>query len=535
MQGSRRRALAWAGAAAIAAGVAVGTTATAMGDKGGRNDAPPAFAPIGTYATGIAGGTSGETSAFADGRLYVTNSTGNSLDVVDARDPSTPVLRTRVDLSPYGAGPNSVDVHGGLVAVAVESDPKTDPGTVVFLRRDGSFVTSVTVGALPDMLTFSDDGRTLLVANEGEPSGYGEADSVDPEGTISIIDTSRITARTAPAVRTVGFTAFDEGARRNAELPEGIRLNGPGARVSQDLEPEYIALSENGRTANVTLQEANAVAVIDVRQGRVREIVSLGTKDHSVAGSGLDPSDRDDGIAIGTWPVRGLYMPDTIASFRVKGRDYLITANEGDARDWPGFVDEARIKDLTLDPTAFPDAEALQADAALGRLNVSATDGIAANGEHEALYSYGARSTTIWRADGRQVWDSGDAIEQRVATEAPEAFNADNEGNDPDNRSDNKGPEPEGVTTGRIGSRTYAFVGLERVGGFMVFDVSDPGSPELLQWANNRDYAADPVGPDSGPEVLRFVEAGDSPTRRPLVIVSNEVTGTVTFYEGSRL
>ncbi len=538
MRAVRRRALAWAGAAALAAGVAAGTTATAVGGKGGPPERAPQFTAIGSYATGlIAPGsedTAGETSAFERGRLYVTNSTGNSLDVVDASDPAAPSLLRRVDLSPYGAGPNSVDVHGGLVAVAMEADPTTDPGTVVLLRRDGSLVTTVGVGALPDMLTFSPDGRHLLVANEGEPSGYGAPDSVDPEGSVSIIDVTRVSATRAPSVRTVRFTDFDEGGPRHGELPEGVRLNGPGASVSQDLEPEYVAVSEDGRTAHVTLQEANAVAVIDVRRAAVRAIVALGTKDHSIAGNGLDPSDRDGGIAIGTWPVRGLYMPDAIAAFRVKGRDYLITANEGDARDWPGFVDEARVKDLTLDPAAFPGAAALQADAALGRLTVSATDGVGADGEHEALYAYGARSATIWSADGARVWDSGDALEQRVAAERPGAFNADNAGNARDNRSDNKGPEPEGVATGRIGSRTYAFVGMERVGGFMVFDVSDPRAPALQQWANNRDYAADPVGPDSGPEVLRFVDAAGSPTRRPLVIVSNETTGTVTFYEASR-
>ncbi len=516
-------------ASAAVLALAAGAGATALATSGGTpQPTGPQFTELGTYATGITDGTSGETSSYSRGTLYVTNSTGNSLDVVDAGDPAAPSLVTRVDLSPWGAGPNSVAVHGDLVAVAVEADPKTDPGHVVFLRRDGSFVKAVRVGALPDMLTFTPDGRKVLVANEGEPSGYGVPGTADPEGSVSVLDVSRL-AKGHVTVRTAGFRAFNAGRPRHGELPRGIRLNGPGARVANDLEPEYITLSEDGRTAYVTLQEANSIAEVNVSTAVVKRIRALGTKDHSVAGFGLDPSDEDGGIHIGTWPVRGLYMPDAVASFRVRGKDYLITANEGDARDWDGFADEVRVEDLTLDPTAFPDAAGLQAEAALGRLNVSATDGLGADGEHEALYSFGARSATIWTTGGKRVWDSGDGIEQHIAAVAPEAFNANNEENGADDRSDNKGPEPEGVAVGTIRGRTYAFVGLERPGGFIVFDVTDPTAPALLQWVTNRDHTADPVGPDSGPEVLQFVEKG--PNGKPLVIVSNEITGTVTFYE----
>lgn len=523
------RALAWGAAAVLATGAAAG--AVALAGPGGPQD--PRFDPIGTYSTGI-GLDSAETTAFAKGRLYVTNSEGNTLDVVDASDPAAPTLLNRIDLSPYGAAPNSVDVSGGLVAVAMESDPKTDPGRVAFFRRDGGFITTVAAGALPDMLTFTKGGRELLVANEGEPSGYGPGES-DPEGTISIITTAGLSAQRPPRVRTIDFRAFDEGGPRHDELPADLRLNGPGARVSQDLEPEYITVSQDGRTAWVSLQEANALAQLDLHRARVTAIRSLGYKDHSVEGAGLDPSDRDGAIAIAPWPVRGLYMPDAIASFRVKGRDYVITANEGDARDLPGFADEARLGsgDVVLDPTAFPNAAALKDNAALGRLTISTTDGRGEDGEFEAIYSFGARSAAIWRGDGRLVWDSGDQMERRVAAEQPEHFNSNHEENNFDNRSDNKGPEPEGVAVGTIRGRTYAFVGLERQGGVMVFDVSRPDDARLIQWANNRDYAADPVGPDSGPEIIRFVPANDSPTRRPLVIVANEVSGTVTFYESS--
>jgi hypothetical protein len=358
---------------------------------------------------------------------------------------------------------------------------------------------------------------------------------------VTIIDVTTIGTKGAkkggPRVRTVDFRAFNEGAPRHDELPEGIRLNGPGATVAQDVEPEYVTVSRDGRTAHVVLQEANSVAEINLRTAKVTRIFALGWKDHSVAGAGLDASNEDGAINIATWPVRGLYMPDGMAAFRVRGRDYLITANEGDGRDYDSFSDETKVEDIDLDPAVFTGGldQTLKQPENLGPLTIT-TDGLnEATGLYEAIYAYGARSASIWSArTGELVWDSGDQMEQRVAAEQPANFNANNTSNRFDNRSDNKGPEPEGVATGTIRGRTYAFVGLERIGGFMVFDVSDPEAPVLTQWANNRDYEADPVGPDSGPEIVSFVSAGDSPTRRPLVIVSNEVTGTVTFYEGSR-
>jgi hypothetical protein len=416
------------------------------------------------------------------------------------------------------------------VAVAVEANPKTSPGAVVFFRPGGEFVASVPVGALPDMLAFTADGKTLAVANEGEPSGYGQPGTSDPEGSVSLIDTKEHRkARWAPTARSVSFSAFNAGGPRSAELPAGIRLNGPGASVAQDIEPEYLTFSKDDRTAYATLQENNALAVIDIREARVIKLVPLGTKDHSVPGNGIDASDRDSAVNIRSWPVKGLYMPDAIARFTIKGDSYLITANEGDARDWPGFVDEARVSSLTL---GTPELVALQANANLGRLNVSRTDGRNAAGQYTQLFAFGGRSATIWNAEtGTVVSDTGDLSERTIAATPAAVFNASNDDNAFDSRSDNKGPEPEGVTTGSIGNRTLAFVGLERAGGFIVLDVTSPASPTFLQWANNRDYTTLPAGPDSGPEVLRFVDAKQSPGGRPTVIVANEVSGTVTFYE----
>lgn len=492
----------------------------------------PAFSPIGSYATGL-GAESAEIAAYDRGRMFVTNSASRSLDIVDLAQPSEPVLIRRIDLSGYGGAVTSVDAKNGIVAVAVPAEPETDPGTVLILDRDGKLLDRATVGALPDMLTFAADGIRLLVANEGQPS---QDYAVDPEGSVSVLWVwpfkpfqGRILLQ-----RTIGFRDFDAGRPRHAELPEGVRITGPAASVSQDLEPEYISVAPDLRSAFVTLQENNAIAVIDLLRLRVRSIQALGTKDHSTQGNGLDPSDRDSAIAIQPWPVRGMYQPDGIAAFWSARGLHYVTANEGDARDYDAFAEEVRVgsSSYVLDPTAFPDAAALKANARLGRLTVSNASGdLDGDGDFDEIHLFGARSFSIHAADGRRVYDSGDALEQLTAAALPANFNSNNDENDFDSRSDNKGPEPEGVTVGRIGARTYAFLGLERIGGVAIYDVTDPLSPSFVQYTDNRDFSGASVGPDSGPEGLRFVDAASGPTGRPLLIVSNEISGTVTVYE----
>jgi DNA-binding beta-propeller fold protein YncE len=423
---------------------------------------------------------------------------------------------------------NSVAVHDGLVALAVEAPVKTSPGSVALYRAgDLQRLGSVAVGALPDMLTFTPDGRTVIVANEGEPN---DAYTTDPEGSISLVD---VRNPSAPTVRTAGFGAFNGQA---AQLrAAGVRIYGPNASVAQDLEPEYVTVSENGRTAWVTLQENNALAVVDVASAAVTDILPLGYKNHNAAGSGMDASDRDGAggtasISIRAWPVLGMYQPDAIASYRVNGTTYLVTANEGDARDWAGLREEARVSTLTLNPGTFTDAlcgGACNAAARLGRLNVTNQTGRnAATGQFDALYAFGARSFSIWTQDGELVWDSGDELEQRTTALPNVAFNASNTGNALDDRSDNKGPEPEGVVVARFGRKTFAFIGLERTGGVMVYDVTSPTGPSFVTYVSSREGA----GGDLGPEGLAFVSADDSPTGEPLLIVGNEVSGTTAIY-----
>lgn len=897
------------------------------------------FELFGRYDTGLAvvgENTSGETAALRGNRLFVTNATDVSLDIVDVSKPGSPNLIKRVPLSMYGSSVTSVDVSSrNLVAVAVVGFTKTDPGTVVFLSRQGDVMRTATVGALPDMVTFTPDGGRLLVANEGEPDCYG-AGCVDPEGSVSIVDV--LPLKHQLPVKTVRFT--------DVVIPDGVRIFGPNATPAQDLEPEYISVSKDGETAWVTLQENNAIAEIDLDKAKVKAIRPLGYKDFNAAATtettvlkhppsigvaggktlflggfsglfyegrtksgklkfvthtdrgpngeptgvrrpfllpdftpeivrmqlnprngklritqriplrgpdgallsglpntaipgngntpyndeipvdlfdnvlpldplggdfegivvdaqghfwmcdeyrpaiyrfdangvmverfvpagtaaaagaapgtfgiealpavlaqrrqnrgfegmalqngklyafvqsparnpaslsngtlnglqnvrvvefdpvtyatrqflyvmdnplpmgaddtradkigdvaalpgggllvverdddaidsddpatitkkvyatsltgataltpdldilyningvtksldqmstaelatvgvaplakvlhvdlaaagydkvekveglavidadtiavindndfgvagisidtatgtfeylpdytpepivlgivdtpGLDASDRDNVINIRKWPVYGMYQPDAMANFRVGHKTYLVTANEGDARDYDGFSEESRARAIRNQYPALPE---LADDRQLGRLTVTTA---VPGGDLSRPYVFGARSFSIWNAaTGALVWDSGSELEARTASALPGFFNADNEEDNFDNRSDNKGPEPEGVAVGEVDGRTYAFVGLERIGGVMVYDVSDPRAPEFVEYLTTRSFGGETLGPDAGPEVLRFVDRHASPTGKPMLVVAHEITGTVTMW-----
>ncbi|MBU3748254.1 MAG: alkaline phosphatase [Burkholderiaceae bacterium] len=484
-----------------------------------------------------------EITAFdaASKRLFVVNGANGTVDVLDLSQPTAPKLVATINVGSMGAGVNSVAVHEGLVALAIEANPKTSAGKVAFYQAsDLKLLHTVTVGALPDMLAFTPDGQYVVVANEGEPNSYGLADSVDPEGSVSIIKVNR---GATPTVATADFKAYigKEDELRKA----GVRLYGPGANAAQDIEPEYVAISEDGKTAFVTLQENNAIAIVDIVSAKVTAIKALGYKDHSLAGMGLDASDEDGGtntnsgtaaIKILQRPVRGLYLPDGIASFSVNGQTYLVTANEGDARaDWPGFNEETRVRahcDKGLDPSVFSDAANLIFDSNLGRLRITSTPNGGTTGKNAAglcteLYAFGARSFSIWDSNLNRVYDSGDQFEQRTIALPNVLFNASNDNNTLDARSPNKGPEPEGIVVGRFGSKQFAFIGLERVGGVMVYDITDPKAAKFVTYYNTRNGA---VG-DRGPEGILLIPAYASPNGKPLLVLGNETSGSTAILQ----
>ena len=905
-------------------------------------EATLSLVPIGTWRTGIFDGSAAEAVAFdaASARAFITNVATSSLDILDLSDPSAPELLRSLEITPWGETPRSVDVHGGLVAVAIEASKKTDPGLVLFLDVDGNELATVQVGALPDMLSFTPDGSKVVVANEGEPN---DEYTNDPEGSVSIINLANgAAALTQDDVVQADFAAFNDMA-----LDPSIRIYGPGATVAQDLEPESVAISPDSSTAWVTLQENNALARVDLEAGRVSALLPLGYKDHSrpfvlgmqnyqiddlpivgetaagqairlggfsglwfdgidpqsgellflthtdrgpntvaldvnddgveerpfalpdfqprvvglaldattgvlsiqgeilltradetplsglpnlpgeegaanadepavdlsgnalppdplgadlegivrapdgtgfwmvdeyrpalyyfdedgrlierfipkglnkkdgpiVAGvealpevlgqrrtnrgfeaaalegdilyaflqspldnpdrgndangkrstlvriiafdtvnlrtvgqylyrldggevdkigdalalgdgeflvlerddvlgaegrkfiyrislngatnledhkdeipigpneglelqsdaglaaagirpvrkqlfvdltaagydfadkpegmmlidektiavindddfampgsfdpttgtlaanpgavpsvlsvislksTALDVSDRDEEIHLAYQPLLGMFQPDGIAAYTAQGATWLVSANEGEARDFQGYSEQARVADLVLDLEDFPDAGALIRNQALGRLHTTTagtdTDG---DGLADRLLIPGARSFSIWDADGRLIWDSGDDFERLLAELLPEHFNADSDSESGDSRSDDKGPEPEGVAVGQVGDASFVFIALERIGGVMVYDVSDPYAPVFVSYHTTRDFAGEAetgTAGDLAPEGLRFISANESPSGEPLLLVANEMSGTLTVF-----
>lgn len=476
------------------------------------------------YITGL--GTGGaEISAYDPGtrRLFVINGVNNTLSIVNLANPAAPALVGNVSLAAYGAFGNSVAVHNGLVAVAVQAAIPQNPGRVGFLDTNGAHLGDVAVGSLPDMVTFTPGGLKVLVANEGEPNG---AYTVDPEGTVSIIDLAGGVG--LATVSTVSFVDFNVGGPRHAELPAAVRIYGPGATVAKDLEPEFITTSADGLTAWVGLQENNAIAVIDVATATVIRIDALGFKDWNVPGITLDPSDQNGGINRNNWPVVGMYQPDALASFVVGGTPYILSANEGDARDYSGFAEEIRVSSgsYPLDPAIFPNAATLKLPTNMGRLTVTRSGGnLDADADYERIQTLGGRSFSIWNGTtGALVYDSGDDFEQITATAVPAIFNSNGDAGTFDTRSDNKGPEPESVTTGSFFGRTFAFVGLERTGGVMVYEITDPLAPSFVLYEPNAAGALAPEG-------LVFIPGAQGPDGRALLVSSNEVSGTVSIYE----
>lgn len=485
---------------------------------------------VGTYATGVFDESATEIVAYdpATQRLFSTNSDAGSVDIIDVSDVTNPTLVTQVDLTTVGDGATSVAIYDGIVAVSVPNATGTEAGFVVFMDTDGNISSQVTVGVLPDMLTFTPDGMKVLTANEGEPN---DEYTIDPEGSVSIIDVSGGVATLADSnVTNITFTAYNDST-----LDPSVRIFGPGATVAQDLEPEFITLSADSKTAYVACQENNALVVIDVEAGTLSGVVGLGFKDHSLDCNGLDASNRDTLIEIRTWPTLGMYQPDAIKSYTVGGETYIISANEGDARDYDGYSEETRVEDLTLDSVAYPNAAFLQAEENLGRLRTTdATGDTDGDGDIDQIYSYGARSFSIWDASGSLVWDSGEDFEQIVAALQPEVFNSSNDETGFKDRSDDKGPEPEAVEIAMLNDNIYAFIGLERHGGIMVYNVSNPMAPVFEQYINNRNFDADPESPeagDLGPESILYISADSSPNGMPLLAVANEVSGTVTLFE----
>jgi len=465
-------------------------------------------------------------------RIFVANSIGGKLDIINFSNPAAMSLISSIDITPYG-NINSVAVKNGIVACAIENSIPELNGSVVFFNTSGVYQNSVTVGALPDMITFNNSGTRVLTANEGQPN---TTYTIDPEGSVSIINISGgIAALTSTNVTTALFTAF------NSQLAtlkaSGVRIYGPSATVAQDMEPEYITISENDSIAYVVLQENNAIAYVNLTTNSITAIKALGFKNHNTLANAIDATNIGSNVNIANWPIKGMYLPDGLSRFTVGGTDYLITANEGDARADYGAAnnEETTIGAATysLDPTAFPYASVMKSNANLGKLKctnkLGDTDG---DGDFDEIYTFGGRSFSIWNATtGSLVYDSGDDLEQITANDLTYGamFNSSNTNITKKDRSDDKGPEPEGVITANIAGKVYAFVSMERVGGLMVFNVTNPAAPIFVQYTNNRGLTG--LTGDRGPEGIIYIKQQDSPTGKSLIVLGNEISSTTSVYE----
>jgi len=507
---------------------------------------------IGTYNSD--GGVA-EISAYdpSSKRMFVTNGPDNSLRIVNLTNPASPVQISSISMAPYGSDITSVACNkkGIIAATILDSNGKTNASSIVFFDINGNFISKVKVGANADNVVFTPNGQKVLVANEGEPNnGY----TIDPEGSLSIIDVSGgFASLTQSNVQTAGFTAFNAPTVIDSKIKITGRIQSGGSflrnsTVAEDLEPEYITVSDDNTTAWVTCQENNAIAVVNINTATVTSLLPLGFKNHNLTGNGFDPSDRSLNnttaqAAIANWPVFGMFQPDAISSYKVGNQTFLVTANEGDARaDW-GTANNEEIRaghaTYVLDSTKFggsANVTALKLNGALGRLNVTNRFGDFDNdGKFDSIFTYGARSFSIWNGStGALIWDSKDDFEQRTLAMFPSNFNAGHNTNSLDDRSDNKGPEPESVTVGKILDSTYAFVGLERIGGIMIYNITNPNNPYFVQYINTRNFSQTPglnSGGDLGPEGIVFVPRNESPNGKDLILLSNEVSGTVAVFQ----
>ena len=463
---------------------------------------------------------------------------------------------TEIDVKALVEAEDSTFQYGDMTSVAISPDSTTlaaalqaqgsnDAGRVALFtcEEDGSLTLEALVetGAQPDMVTFAGDG-VVLTADEGEPrEGYGE-NIADPKGSVTVVDVE------AQESTVVDFSAFD--SQRDQLAEDGIVLK-KGSAPSVDLEPEYIAVS--GGKAYVTLQENNAIAVLDIESQAFEGVYSAGFEDHSTTAIDLDK--KDDAYDPQTYEsLLGIRMPDGIAAFTVEGTTYLVTANEGDAREW-GDEDQGTFylsederdfsEEGVTSPTGAITAENSGLEGKVVFFKTEDFDGL----DPEKDYVFGGRSFTVFQVTENgleEVFTSGDDFEALTAQYVPEYFNASNDNAVLDDRSGKKGPEAESVTVGTVDGKTYAFVALERTGGVMVYDVTDPEAITFVNYVNTRDFGTTVegseeyedgeldkwvTGGDVAPEGLLFLDAASSPNGEPLLLAACEVSGTVAVYQ----
>jgi hypothetical protein len=400
-------------------------------------------------------------------------------------------------------------------------------------------------GVLPDSVTFTPSGTTALVAIEGQPvcakddpattanesTDYLKA--IDPKGGVSVVD---LITPAAPEVTFIGFEGFSVSALR----AKGLALSSVVNDVSKDLEPEYIVALDNSK-AYVTIQEANGLGVLDIENKSWLDVRRAFESKLSM--TPIDTSDRDSGKGPRSYVnVVGASQPDAISGFKIGSGDYLVTANEGDAREYSCLNDDVRGSSLKVDSRRFPDWKNMSGSAELGRAKVNPNAGDRDNdGDIDTVHLRGSRSMTIYR-NGIPIWDSGRLLEEIQISafgvsniNGAHSLSADKSvvNYTPQDRSDDKGSEPEGVAVGTVSGSRIAVLGLERMSALVVFDISAPRAPTLIKWIQMMPITSTPAAQATAwsPEGVIFISAENSPNGKPLFISSYELSGSLAIHQ----
>lgn len=502
-----------------------------------KNDSDRGFVrELSSYSVGRANADGGVAEIVTynkdDKIFYVVSGMTQSIDLVKINSDGSTECKKRINIGDVLKGQDinvgdmtsvSYSNEKNLLAVAVQDEDYKNNGHIVILDKEGNYKESFECGVQPDMVTFTKDGKYIISADEGEPR-EGYVNGIDPKGSVTIID-----------VENKSTNKVEFNIDRDEALKDGLLLK-KGSNPVEDLEPEYIAISDDNKTAFVSLQENNAIASIDIESGEINYVKGLGFIDHSLPGNEIDAV-RGKGdnaqIDIKRDNFFGTPMPDGIAFLSKNGKDYILTANEGDAREWGKKKNKyENTKSKKFDEKADKKTEYLDNDK---------TDGL----DKDKIYLLGGRSFSIYDAsDLTRVYNSGSDFEKITARIFPDFFNTSNDEDkgvdELDARSNKKGPEAENITVLNIKDKTYAIVGLERISGIMIYDITDPSNPVYKDYFNNRIFIksvndGEEIGLEKrgniGPEGLCAIEAKDSPTGKPLVLVANEVSGTVQVIE----
>lgn len=464
--------------------------------------------------------------------FYLVSGVTQSIDLVKINSDGSTERKKRIEIGEILEDKNinagdmtsvSYSNEKNLLAVAVQDEDYKNNGHIVILDKEGNYKESFECGVQPDMVTFTKDGKYIISADEGEPR-EGYVNGIDPKGSVTIID-----------VENKSTNKVEFNINRVEALNNGVLLK-KDSNPAEDLEPEYIAVSDDNKTAFISLQENNAIASIDIESGDINYVKGLGFIDHSLEGNEIDAvrgKGKNAKIDIKNDNFLGTPMPDGIAFLSKNGKDYILTANEGDAREWGKKKNKyENTKSKKFDEKADKKTEYLDNDK---------TDGL----DENKIYILGGRSFSIYDASNlAKVYNSGSDFEKITARIFPDFFNTSNdEDKGPDKldaRSNKKGPEAENITVLNIKDKTYAIVGLERISGIMIYDITDPSNPVYKDYFNNRIFIksvndGEEIGLEKrgniGPEGLCAIEAKDSPTGKPIVLVANEVSGTVQVIE----